>query len=146
MIAIFSSLDAWILYSSPSQHRVSTQDVFTSLNPYMGPPILRGYDTTIKFCGQGRLDIQNRFFKNVLHVPKLSINMISICQITHSDPRKRVEFTPNSMLISEMKDNSQIVVGEVNYQSRLYTFSKFVAKSDYTFLLAHANDDIIIWH
>jgi hypothetical protein len=50
------------------------------------------------------------------------------------------------MTISEMEDNSQIVVGEVNHQSRLYTFSKFVSKSDSTFLLIHANDDSRLWH
>jgi len=59
---------------------------------------------------------------------------------------KRVEFTPNSATISKMEDNSQVVVGEVNHHSRLYTFSKFVAKSDSTVLLTHANVDSKIWH
>jgi hypothetical protein len=43
-------------------------------------------------------------------------------------------------------ENSKIVVGEVNHQSRLYTFSKFIAKFDYALLLTHTNDDIRLWH
>jgi hypothetical protein len=50
------------------------------------------------------------------------------------------------MTIFDMEDNSKIVVGEVDHKSRLYTFSKFIAKSDSTLLLTHANDDIKIWH
>ena len=37
-----------------------------------------------------------------------------------------------------------IVVGEVNHQSRLYDFSKFIAK--YYLLLTHAYDTSILWH
>ena len=36
-----------------------------------------------------------------------------------------------------MNDNSMIVVGEVNHQSRLYNFNKFIAKSDSSLLLTH---------
>jgi hypothetical protein len=36
-----------------------------------------------------------------------------------------------------MNDNSMIVVGEVNHQSRLYNFNKFIAKSDSSLLLMH---------
>jgi hypothetical protein len=45
-----------------------------------------------------------------------------------------------------MEDNSKIDVGEVDHKSRLYIFSKFVAKLDSILLLTHANDDSKIWH
>jgi hypothetical protein len=61
------------------------------------------------------------------------VNLLSVYQITHSGTGKRVEFTPDSVTISDMHDNSMIVVGEVNHQYRLYTFSKFIAKSDLCF-------------
>jgi hypothetical protein len=48
---------------------------FSSLKPCTGPPILMGDDTPVKVCGQGRVDLDNGSFENVLHVPKLSINI-----------------------------------------------------------------------
>jgi hypothetical protein len=104
----------------------------------MGPPILMGDDTPVEVTGQGRVDLQHGSFENVLHVPKLSMNLLSIYQITHTGTGKRVEFTPGFMTIYDMHDNSKIVVGEVNHQSRLYTFSKFIAKYEPALLLTHA--------
>jgi hypothetical protein len=113
----------------------ATKNVLSSISACTGPPILMGDDTPVEVIGQGRVELQHKSFENVLHVPKLSMNLISIYQITHSGTGKRVEFTPDSITISDMHDNSMIVVGEVNHQSRLYTFSKFIAKSDSALLL-----------
>jgi hypothetical protein len=74
------------------------------------------------------------------------MNLLSIYQITHSGTGKRVEFTPDSITISDMHDNSMIVVGEVNHQSHLYTFSKFIAKYDSSLLLMHVDDTSRLWH
>jgi hypothetical protein len=146
LIAIHSSLDAWILDSGASHHMEATQDVLSSLTTCMGPPILMGDDTPVEVTGQGRVELQHGSFENVLHVSKLSVNLLSVYQITHSGTRKRVEFTLDSVTIYDMHDNSKIVVGEVNHQSQLYTFSKFIAKSDSTLLLTHVDDDSRLWH
>jgi hypothetical protein len=74
------------------------------------------------------------------------VNPLSIYHIMHYGTRKMVEFTPNSVTISEMRDNSTIVVGEVNHQSRLYTFSKFIEKSNFSLVLTHADDTSRLWH
>jgi hypothetical protein len=74
------------------------------------------------------------------------VNLLFIYQITHSGTGKRVEFTPDSVTISDMHDNSMIVVGEVNHQSHLYTFSKFIAKYDSDLLLTHVDDTSRLWH
>jgi hypothetical protein len=100
-----------------------------------------GGDTPIKVCGKGRVDLDNGCFENVLNVPKLSINLLSVYQITHSGTRKQVVFTPDSVLISEIKDGSTIVVGEVDHHARLYFFSHFVPKTDFALLLTHANEE-----
>jgi hypothetical protein len=71
------------------------------------------------------------------------VNLLSIYQITHSGSGKKVEFTPDSVIISDLSDGSKIVVGEVNHHSRLYTFSHFTHKYDYISLLTHANEDSI---
>jgi hypothetical protein len=57
-----------------------------------------------------------------------------------------VEFTPDFVTIYDMHDNSKIVVGEVNHQSWLYTFSKFISKYDSSFLLTHSDDDSRFGH
>jgi hypothetical protein len=146
LIAINYSPDAWIIDSGASHHIAATKDVLSSLTACTGPPILMGDDSLVEVTGQGRVDLQNGSFENVLHVPKLSINLLSVYQIIHTGTRKMMEFTPDSVTIYDMQDNSKIVVGEVNHESRLYTFSKFIAKTDSTLQLTHANDDSVeIW-
>ena len=66
--------------------------------------------------------------------------------MTHSEKGKKVEFTSKSMTIFDMEDNSMVVVDEIDHQTRLYTFSKFVAKFDSTLLLTHANDESGLFH
>lgn len=85
-------------------------------------------------------------FENVLHIPNLSINLLSVYQMTHTSTSRRVEFTPDSISIFDIEDNSKIVVGKANHQSHVYTFTDFVAKSDSTLLLTHANDESRVWH
>jgi hypothetical protein len=105
-----------------------------------------GDDTLVKVSGQGRVDLDNECFRDVLYVPKLSINLLSIYRITHSVKGKQVEFTPDLVVISEMLDGSKVVVGEVDHHSRLYTFSHFVPKSDFVMLLTHVNEESRLWH
>jgi hypothetical protein len=44
-----------------------------------------------------------------------------------------------------MQSNSKVATGEVNHQSRLYTFSEFI-EPDSTLLLTHADESSRIWH
>jgi hypothetical protein len=118
----------------------------SSISACMGPSMLMGDDTLVEVIGQGRVEFPHRSFENVLHVPKISVNLLSAHQIKHSYTRKRVEFTPDSVTIYDIHDNSTIVVGEVNDHSHLYTFSKFIAKSDSSLLLTHPDDTNILWH
>jgi hypothetical protein len=140
LISIKSSHGAWILDSGASHHMETTNNVLFSIYVDTCPPILMGDDTPVEVIGQGRVELPHRSFENVLHVPKLYMNILSIYQIIHSGTGKRVEFTPNSVTISNIHDNSTIVVGEVNHQSHLYTFIKFIFKYDYNLLLTHVDD------
>ena len=146
LIAINSSPDAWILDSGTSYHMAATKNVLSSITACTGPPILMGDDTPVEVTRQGRVELQHGSFENVFHIPKLSVNLLSIYQIMHSVTGKRVEFTPDSATIYDMHDNSKIVISEANDQSHLYTFSKFIAKSNSALLLTHADDDSQIWH
>jgi hypothetical protein len=53
-------------------------------------------------------------------------------------------FTPDAVEIYDMKTNSRVSIGEVNHQSRLYTFSEFI-EPDYALLLSHVNESSRIW-
>jgi hypothetical protein len=79
------------------------EEVFTYLISCSRPPILMGYDNPVAAGGEGRVELPNiGNFENVLHVPKLSINMLSFYQITQKG--KKVEFT--STFVLDMHNNS----------------------------------------
>jgi hypothetical protein len=104
LISINSSSDSWIIDSGASHHMATKEEVFTSLSSCSRPPILMGDDTPIAVAGEGRVEIPNGIFENVLHVPKISINLLSIYQITQMS--KRVEFTSDSVIVLDMHDSS----------------------------------------
>ena len=91
LVAIISSSDSWIIDYGASHHMAAKEEVFTSLSSCSGPPILMADDTPIEFVGEGRVELPNGSFENVLHVPNISINLLSVYQITQIG--KRVEFT-----------------------------------------------------
>jgi hypothetical protein len=104
-----------------------------------------GENSPVKVTGKGRIELTNRSFKNVLHVPKCLVNILSVYQMTNFGTGKKVIFTSNAVDIYDMQTNSRVVVGEVNHQSRLYTFSEFT-EPYYALLLTHADESSRIWH
>jgi hypothetical protein len=68
------------------------EEVFTSLISCSGTLILMGDDTrVVVVAGERRVELSNGSFESVLHVPKLSINILSVYHITQTS--KNVEFT-----------------------------------------------------
>jgi hypothetical protein len=145
LIAINSSPDAWIVDLGASHHMVASEAVYSYLDACKGPPILMVDNSSIEVTDKGRIELTNRSFENVLHVPKLSVNLLSVYQMTNSGTGKKFVFTPNVLDIYDMKTNSKVATGEVNHQSRLYTFSEFI-EPDSALLLTHANESSRIWH
>jgi hypothetical protein len=111
LTTISSSSDRWILDSGASNHMVASKHYFSSLVPCTRPPMLMGDKTPMRVCREGSVDLDYGSFQNVLHVPKLSMNLLSIYHITHSGIGKRVEFTLDSVIISEMADGSRLQLG-----------------------------------
>jgi hypothetical protein len=145
LIAINSSPDAWIVDSGESHHMDTSEAIYSSLDACKVPPILMGDNSSVEVTGKGRIELTNGSFKNVLHVPKLSVNLLFMYQLKNSFTGKRFIFTPNSMDIYDMQTNSKVATSEVNHQSRLYTFSKFI-EPDSSLLLTHANESCRICH
>jgi hypothetical protein len=104
-----------------------------------------GDNSPVKVIDKGRIELTNRSFENVLHIPKISVNLLSVYQMTNSGTRKKFIFTPNAVDIYDMQTNSRVSTGEVNHQSRLYTFSEFI-EPDSSLLLTHADESSRIWH
>jgi hypothetical protein len=102
-----------------------------------------GDDTLVATAGEGRVELPNGSFENVLHLPKLYINLLLVYQITQTG--KKVEFTSNLVFVLDMHDNYIISIGEVDHKSRLYKFTKFVDHDSYL-LLTHVDDSRRVWH
>jgi hypothetical protein len=83
LVVVHSSPDAWIVDSGASHHMAATQDILSSLIACNGPPILMGDDSPIEVVEKGRVELDHGSFENVLHVPQLSVNLLSVYQITH---------------------------------------------------------------
>jgi hypothetical protein len=145
LISINSSLDAWIIDSGASHHMDTTKEVYYSLDACKGPPILMGDNSPVEVTDKGRIELTNKSFENVLHVPKLSVNLLSMYQMKNYGTRKKFIFTPDAVDIYDMKTNSRVSTGEVNHQSRLYTFSEFI-EPDFALLLTHVDESSRIWH
>jgi hypothetical protein len=123
LIAINSSPDAWIVDSGASLHMDASKEVYSYFDACKGPSIMMGDNSSTEVTYKGRIELTNRSFENVLHVPKLSINLLSMYQMKNSGIENKFIFTPNSMDIYDMKTNSRVATGEANHESRLYTFS-----------------------
>ena len=78
LVEINSSSDSWIIDSGASHQMAAKEEIFTSLSSCSGPPILMGDDTPIEVAGEGRVELPNGSFDNVLHVPKISINLLLV--------------------------------------------------------------------
>jgi hypothetical protein len=100
----------------------ASKAIYYSLDACKGPPILMGDNSSVEVTDKGRIELTNRSFENVLHIPKLSVNLLSMYQMTNFDTGKKVIFTLNSVDIYDMQTNSRVDTGETNHQSRLYTF------------------------
>ena len=110
------------------------------------PHIFVGNNTKMEVGGKGNLEMEDGEFQNVLYVPNLRSNLLSIYQITHLGDGHRVEFLLDSVKVHNLKDNSLVTVGKVNDHKRLYSFYHFMAKSSSKALLHQSNSNIKLWH
>jgi hypothetical protein len=111
---------SWILDSGASNHMATYKDEFSSIEESTRSPIYLGDATPAKVCGEGIVDIEGGFFKNVLHVPSPYENLLLTYHITHSGSRRKVEFTLDSAVIIDISTGSQLAHGIADHSSRLY--------------------------
>ena len=104
----------WIFDSGASYHMGSSKEDFSSLNKSKVPHIFMGNNTKMEVGGKGNVEMEYGELKNVLYVPNLSSNLLSMYQITYLGDGHRVEFLLDSVKVHSLKDNSLVVVGKVN--------------------------------
>jgi hypothetical protein len=94
----------------------STKEFYSSLDACKGPPIMMGDNSPFEVTGKGRIELTNISFENVLHIPKLSVNLLSMYQVTNFGIEKKLIFTPNLVGIYDMQTNSKVATGKANHQ------------------------------
>ena len=78
MVVGTSTSPSFIIDFGASRHMVSTKEAFSSLDMSKGPPIVLGDDSLIESLGKGRIDLDHGKFSNVLYVPGLASNLLSV--------------------------------------------------------------------
>jgi hypothetical protein len=93
------------------------------------------------------MQLDDGCINDVLLVPDISTNLLSIYQICHSGDGKKVDFSPNDVVIENYRIQTDIVVasGRVDHSSQLYMFSCFEPSSGSSFI-AHVDSLSRLWH
>ena len=95
-----SKARALIIDYGASNHMVACKDSFTSLDYDGCISIHMRDDSQISSKGKGIVQLEHGSLKNVLYVPSLASNLLSVYQITNTSFPKRVTFSPNDVDIS----------------------------------------------
>jgi hypothetical protein len=95
-----STSDKWLIDSGESYHMAKDRDIFSTLNECNTKKIFVGDDRSLSVEGSKTLQVENGHFNDVLCVPILSCNLLSVYQITHSGECKTVEFSPHQVVIN----------------------------------------------
>ena len=74
-----------------------------------------GDDSELQTKGIGRIDLEHGFFTEVLYVPDIAENLLSVYHMTHTWEPNRVTFTPDMVEIAEISTDQVIAVGYVDH-------------------------------
>ena len=108
--------------------------------------IFVGDDISLSVVGSGKVPVENGHFNDVLCVPKISCNFLSVYQITHSGEGKTVMFTPHQVVIKDFKNHQNVLAtGTVDDITRLYKFNNF-GSSPFSVFVAHSDNLSKLWH
>ena len=130
MKASCSKTHALLINYGDSNHIVAYKQSFSSLHSPNGPIIHMGDDSKILAKGKGSIKFEHGKFNDVLYVPSLASNLLSLYQMTHTRPPKRVIFGPDSMEIMDISTRNIIAKGEINDASKAYECSHFMPYSE----------------
>jgi hypothetical protein len=142
-----SSSYEWLIDSEASYHMAKDKAIFSKLNECNIEKIFVGDDKSISVVGTGKVQVDNGHFKDVLCVPSISCNLLSMYQITHSGEGKTVEFSSHQVVIKDLKYHNRVPATEiVDDITWLYKFDNFGSSSFPSTFVAHRNDLRKLWH
>jgi hypothetical protein len=134
-----SSYNEWIIDYGASYHMDKDKYIFSALNECNTKKTFFGDDRSLSVVGYGTIQVDNGNFNDVLCVPCLSCNLLSIYQITHSGEGKIVEFSPNQVVIKDLKDPKHfLATGIADDITRLYKFDNFGSSSFSSVFVAYS--------
>jgi hypothetical protein len=141
-----SSSDEWLIDSRASYHMAKDRDIFSALNECNTKKIFVGDDRSLSVEGSGKVS-RNGHFNDVLCVPSISCNLLSVYQITHSGEGKTIEFSPHQVVIKDLKYHKHVLATRiVDDITRLYKFDNFGSSSFSSVFVAHSDDLRKLWH
>ena len=85
-----STSNEWLIYSRASYHMAKDQASFSNMHECNTKQIFVGDDRSLSVVGSGIVLTENGHFSDVLCVPIISCNLLSVYQITHSGEGKTV--------------------------------------------------------
>ena len=88
-----------------------------------------GYDSKIPVAGRGTIREKHGVFRDVLYVPFLTANMLSVYQMTHTGSPNRVTFDSESVEITKNSTGKLVEKGIANHSTKTYEFSHFLLVS-----------------
>jgi hypothetical protein len=136
-----SSSDEWLIDFEASYHMDNNKDIFSSLNECNTNKIFVDDDRSLSVEGSGTIQVENNHFNDVLCVPSLSCNLLSVYQITHSGEGKTVEFSPHQVVIKDIKYPKHVLaIGIADDITRLYNFDNFGSSYFSSVFVAHSDD------
>ena len=83
-----STAHAFLINSGASNHMVASRESFSSLQYFDVPSIQMGNSSKVQAKGKGSFKLEHGNFKDVLYVPSLATNMLSLYQMTHTSSLK----------------------------------------------------------
>lgn len=137
----------WLIDSGAYYHMAKNKAMFSSLNDCNTKNIYVGDDRSLSVVGTGTVHLDNGQFNDVLCVPTLSYNLLSVYKITHSNEGKIIEFSPHNVVIKDLRDLRQILATAIaDDYTRLYKFNNF-GSSNLPSVFVAQNDEVSkIWH
>ena len=142
-----STSNEWLIDSGASYHMAKDQAIFSTMHECNTKQIFVGDDRSLSVVGSGTVPVENGHFSDVLCVPKISCNLLSVYQITHSGEGKTVTFTPHQVVIKDFKNPQNVLAtGTVDDITRLYKFNNFGSSPFPSVFVAHSDNLSKLWH
>lgn len=136
-----NSATTWFVDSGASQHACSEEHRFVNVRktPTKKLGTASGNYLPIKFIGDTSINVKgiDIVLKNVLCVPKIAANLISVSQLTAN--KNKVQFLPGGCVIKNHKNE---FVCKAILENGVYKLNASVPSA----MLTKSADDIIEWH